>query len=235
MRRIATGLVLALACAGVARAQDSVVPPPGGIQWVPSPNYSNRSPGAVIDAIVVHTTEGSTASGAISWFQNPNSQVSAHFVISPQGAITQMVAIEKKAWHATYYNDRSIGIECVRFANSPSTWTPALMDALTSLCAWLCDAYDIPVIHPGGNAYDYPNNTFNAPGLVGHNQVQPWNKSDPGPYFNWAAFVSEVQSKIDAAYAQAATDVDVPFVVTASALNVRAGPGTNYPVVGVMP
>lgn len=165
--------------------------------WVPSPNYTNSSRESTydIDSIVIHTTEGSY-SGAISWFQNPNAQVSAHYVISPEGAITQMVKDEDIAWHATYYNSRSIGIECAGYSAQASTWTPQLLASLKQLVAWLCKKYNIPVVHPSGNAYDYPNNTFDAPGLVAHAQVQPWNRTDPGPYFPWTQFVQDVKDML---------------------------------------
>lgn len=194
-KRTVAAAVLFAALAPAAGAQ---VPEPPTL-WVPSPNYNNRPAGQVIDAVVIHTTEG-TYAGAISWFQNPASQVSAHYVISSTGEITQMVALEKRAWHATYYNDRSIGIEMAGYANDPNTWTPENIQALEDLVAWLCDQYGILVFHPTDNAYDYPNDVMDTPGIVAHAQVQPWNKTDPGPYFPWDTFIPEVQAIIDAAY-----------------------------------
>lgn len=165
--------------------------------WSASPNYtsSTRESSYDIDAVVIHTTEG-TYSGAVSWFKSSASGVSAHYVISSTGEITQMVADDDIAWHATYYNKRSIGIECAGYAGKASTWTPALLDSLEKLVAWLCVAYDVPVVHPSGNAYDEPDDTYRKAGVLAHSQVQPWNKSDPGAYFPWVSFMADVAALI---------------------------------------
>jgi VCBS repeat-containing protein len=175
---------------------------PSGIIWRPSPNYNNRPAGQTIDAVVIHTTEGSY-SGAISWMQNPNSQVSAHYCISPSGEISQLVQLSDRAWHATYYNSRSIGIEMAGFAGDPNTWNATNLGRLEDLVAWLVTQYDIPIVHPGGTAYDYPNDSYNAAGLVAHAQVQPWNRSDPGAHFPWENFVASVRLKANEAPAAA--------------------------------
>ena len=128
--------------------------------WDPSPNYtaSSREVTYDIDAIVIHTTEGIDSNGdgiysecytqAINWFKNSSAGVSAHYVISPGGEITQMVADDDIAWHATYYNKRSIGIECAGFAGKSETWTPELLGALTDLVAYLTERYAVPFRHP---------------------------------------------------------------------------------------
>lgn len=181
--------VLLLLAAGCASAPEK----PRGVLWAPSPNFNDRDPSVKIDAIVIHTTEGSVEE-AIAWFQNPESQVSAHFVIAPDGRVTQMVPLAKRAWHATYYNHRSIGIEVAGHADRASTWTPRNFKALVGLTAWLCHAYDIPAVHPAGAARSKEEG-LDVPGLVAHAQVQPWNRSDPGPHFAWPLFVGEVRRR----------------------------------------
>jgi N-acetyl-anhydromuramyl-L-alanine amidase AmpD len=160
-----------------------------------SANYTNAERTAEdIDAIVIHTVEG-TASSAITWFQNPAAKVSAHFVISKTGEITQMVEIEDVAWTQTYYNRRAIGIECEGRASDPNNWAEPMMRALVELVAWLCYTYGIPAEHPTGQAQaNTRQGRFGEPGLIGHSQLQPWNKSDPGPYFSWARLVREVNA-----------------------------------------
>jgi len=87
-----------------------------------------------------------------------------------------------------------------------------------NLVAWLAWKYDVPVVHPAGNAYDYPNDQLNVSGIVAHGQVQPWNRTDPGPYFPWDSFISNVRKIIDQA-------AQPPF--TSSAFNIgRAGTAT---------
>jgi len=50
--------------------------------------------------LVIHYTGGSSAAGTISWFQSPQSKVSAHLVIARDGKVTQMVPFNREAWHA---------------------------------------------------------------------------------------------------------------------------------------
>jgi N-acetyl-anhydromuramyl-L-alanine amidase AmpD len=158
-----------------------------------SANYTNASRTADdIDAIVIHTVEG-TASGAITWFQDPRAQVSAHFVVSKAGEITQMVEIEDIAWTQTYCNQRAIGIECEGRASDPDNWTEPMMRVLAQLAAWLCQSYGIPAEHPTGKATaNTQQGRFRKPGLIGHSQLQPWNKSDPGPYFPWDRLIRDI-------------------------------------------
>lgn len=143
-----------------------------------------------IDSIVIHTIEGS-ANAAINWFRNGQAKVSSHFVVSNKGAITQMVAPKDVAWTQTYYNRRAIGIECEGYANDPNTWTTALMSSLVHLTAWLCHEYSIPVFHPSGRA-ESKTQPFIQCGLLGHSQIQPWNKQDPGLFFDWDNFIHAV-------------------------------------------
>lgn len=86
-----------------------------GLVYRPSPNHSSRDGHAVTDMIIHYTGAGS-AKGSVSWLCNPASRVSAHYVISRQGGIYQLVDLARAAWHAgdAYLNRASIGIE---FAN----------------------------------------------------------------------------------------------------------------------
>lgn len=91
-----------------------VVLPP--LTWRESPNQSARN--TDVDLIVVHDTEGGY-DGAVSWFANSHSEVSAHIVLKEDGSeATQMVAYSEKAWHASAFNSRSIGLEMAGFAKA---------------------------------------------------------------------------------------------------------------------
>jgi N-acetylmuramoyl-L-alanine amidase len=85
----------------------------------------------------------STNAGAVRWFANRHSQVSAHIVLKEDGSeATQMVPFAKKAWHACDYNSRSIGLEMAGFAKTgygESEWRAA-----ASIVAWLLHKYQIP-------------------------------------------------------------------------------------------
>ena len=189
------------------------------MKWVASPHFNtaNRTP-ATVDAIAIHTTEGGFRRGrshaanqlrnyygTINYFRNNNRRVSAHFVIGPGGRITQMVREKDIAHTTTYYNARSFGIECAGWGGRKDTWTPQLLDSLVELCAYLCVKWDIPVVHPVGTAFDSPHSVpggdpkrprFDAPGIVGHFQVQPWNKRDPGEHFPWEEFMIRLRKRV---------------------------------------
>jgi N-acetylmuramoyl-L-alanine amidase len=95
---------------------------PAWIDWRPSPHHSSRR-GRRVAAIVYHYTAGPTQAGTVSWFQNPQSRVSAHYVIGRNGRIVQMVRLNRAAWHAGRsilagrrgVNRFSIGIEIVNW------------------------------------------------------------------------------------------------------------------------
>ncbi|NEP57688.1 MAG: hypothetical protein F6K31_11790 [Symploca sp. SIO2G7] len=114
------------------------------IAWNPSPNYTSGR-NTDIDTIFIHNTYGSFG-GTISWFQQKRSKVSAHYVISRQGKILQMVKDEDTAWHAGSrgQNHRSIGIEH-EATETERGMTPAMEKASLSLCRWLMEKYEISV------------------------------------------------------------------------------------------
>ena len=113
-----------------------------GISWHPSPNFSKRS--LPIRKVVLHNTAG-PAAGSISWLTNPASKVSAHYVVSRLGLVTQLVREEDAAWHAgdRTTNHESIGIEIEAFATATGM-TPAQDAAVASLVHWVCDRHSIP-------------------------------------------------------------------------------------------
>ena len=91
--------------------------------WKPAPdcNFSQRTD--PVSGVVIHYTEGSYA-GCISWFQNCDASVSAHYVIrSSDGQVTQMVREADKAWHARSANAYTIGIEHEAYGNIWSFFT----------------------------------------------------------------------------------------------------------------
>jgi hypothetical protein len=153
---------------------------PGRAHFIPAHygNFGNRSGGlAAIDMVVIHTVEGSY-SGAISWFRNPASEVSAHYVIRrSDGQVTQMVYDEARAWHAGSVNTRSIGIEHEGAASNAANWTDALLESSARLGAWLSNSYDIPV---------------DRDHFVGHSEVPGSFKSDPGSHFPWDRYLELV-------------------------------------------
>jgi hypothetical protein len=139
--------------------------------WRPAhrSNRTNANRGAAkIDFIVVHIAQGSY-SGTISWFQNPRSNVSAHYVVGRGGQVAQCVRNEDIAWHAGNwrYNKQSIGIEHAGFASH--RWTNRMYRSSARLSAYLCRRFNIPV---------------NRWHIVGHRRVPGVATRCPGRRFN---------------------------------------------------
>lgn len=106
-----------------------------------SPNYSSRA-GADINTIVVHYTTAGNFESTKNWFLNPDSKVSAHYIIDKNGDIYQMVKDTDKAWHARQANRNSIGIEHV--AKQGDQLTKAQEKSSIQLIQWLMAEYKIP-------------------------------------------------------------------------------------------
>lgn len=146
--------------------------------WAPA-STSNYQTGrtAAINKVVVHVTQGSYA-GSISWFQNPSSQVSAHYVIrSSDGQVTQMVRDANTAWHARSANASSIGIEHEGFVADPSWFTDSMYRSSAALTRHLTAKYGIPRTRTG---------------VVGHSEVPGNDHTDPGANWNWTYYMSLV-------------------------------------------
>lgn len=174
--RAAAVLALSLLCGGCAtlRSPDGTKP---NVQWVAAHANNFRAaqqgqPPRKIRYLVLHTVEG-TYEGCIRWFQNPQSKVSAHYVISRSGEITQMVRDEDIAFHAGNWkmNTLSLGIEHEGYAHKENQWTVAQMRASAALARWLCLRYRIPT---------------NRRHILGHVEVpRPSTHTDPGEFFDW--------------------------------------------------
>jgi N-acetylmuramoyl-L-alanine amidase len=131
-----------------------------------------------IDTLVLHYTGMRTAREAIERLCDPGASVSAHYVVEEDGTVWCLVPEERRAWHAgisfwrgrTQLNDRSMGVEIV---NPGHEWgyrpfPEAQMASLTELCLGLLARHPILAHH-----------------VVGHSDVAPDRKQDPGELFDW--------------------------------------------------
>lgn len=144
----------------------------------PSPNHDARPPGAPIDILVLHYTGMASAEEALSRLCDPVAKVSAHYVVAEDGAVHGLVPEERRAWHAGLswwrgagdVNGRSIGIELANpgheFGYRP--FPEAQMAALERLAKGILRRHPIP-----------------ARNVVGHSDVAPRRKQDPGELFEW--------------------------------------------------
>ncbi|TCD02036.1 N-acetylmuramoyl-L-alanine amidase [Erythrobacteraceae bacterium CFH 75059] len=140
-----------------------------------SPNHDARV--LPVTMVVLHYTE-MPADAALERLCDPASKVSAHYFISEAGAVTQLVAEDRRAWHAgqSYWrglrdvNSASIGIELDHpgHAGGYRPFADAQIGALLPLLARIRRTHDIPRAN-----------------VVGHSDVAPARKIDPGELFPW--------------------------------------------------
>jgi N-acetyl-anhydromuramyl-L-alanine amidase AmpD len=175
-------------------------------------NYpkGHRSP-SLIRYVVIHTIEGSYW-GAISWFQNPRSRVSAHYVVGRGGASTQMVPLNRSAWHAGngWMNTRSVGIEHEGYAHVRWTIPDADYRASARITAAILRSRVLPIDRRhviGHNEVPHPSRPGRLGGFSG--------RTDPGPYFDWARFMDYVR-----VYARGRVPPPRPFDVTVSGVGI---------------
>jgi len=160
-----------------------------GARRLPSPNCDARPEGAAIELIVIHNIslppgvfDGDAVidlfTNRLDWDAHPYYQgirrlkVSAHFFIRRDGSLIQFVPCALRAWHAgasnwrgrERCNDFSIGIELEGTDDLP--FTDAQYATLIPLLATLKTSYPIQAV-------------------VGHSDIAPGRKTDPGPHFAW--------------------------------------------------
>lgn len=143
---------------------------------VPSPNCNERL--LPISMIVLHYTGMKTAQEALDRLCDPAAEVSCHYFVDEDGTITRLVPDDKRAWHAgashwrgvTDVNSASIGIEIVNPGHDHGyrPFPEPQVEAVIRLVAHLKDMYEIT----RGN-------------IVGHSDVAPLRKRDPGELFPW--------------------------------------------------
>jgi AmpD protein len=166
----------------------------------PSPHADERPPGSGVDLLVIHAIslppgeyggpwirqffQGKLAPDEHPYFASIASlRVSSHFLIERDGTLVQFVATEKRAWHAGVSsflgrercNDFSVGVELE--GCDDDGFTAAQYDVLVALSLALQRRY--PAMLPER--------------CVGHQDIAPGRKTDPGPGFDWRRFLAQWQ------------------------------------------
>jgi N-acetylmuramoyl-L-alanine amidase len=149
------------------------------VRLQPSPNADLRPAGCPVDLLLLHYTGMPSAEAALERLADPIAKVSAHYLIDENGTVVALVPETARAWHAgvsawrgqSGLNDRSIGIELV---NPGHEWGyRAFPEPQYAACIELCRAilgrWRIP-----------------AARVLGHSDVAPERKQDPGELFDWA-------------------------------------------------
>ena len=145
----------------------------------PSPNHNERPAGQAVDILLLHYTGMESAEVALARLVDPAAQVSAHYLIEEDGTVSQLVPEARRAWHAGVarwagdgdVNGRSIGIELVNPGHEFGyrDFPEPQMASLIALSRGILGRHPIPPAR-----------------VLGHSDVAPLRKCDPGERFDWA-------------------------------------------------
>jgi len=146
---------------------------------IASPNFGARRGGRGVDMIVLHYTGCPSAESALLWMCSPESQVSAHYLVDTDGEIIQLVDEAARAWHAgaahwageTDINSCSIGIEIQNTGHLEGAPEPYPKEQIEAVIALVRDIAARRGVSPAR--------------VVGHSDVAPARKADPGEHFPW--------------------------------------------------
>ncbi|RAU22138.1 N-acetylmuramoyl-L-alanine amidase [Paramagnetospirillum kuznetsovii] len=143
----------------------------------PSPNFEPRR-SAIVDMLVIHYTGMPDGPAALARLCDAEAKVSAHYLIEEDGRVFSLVSEDLRAWHAgashwrgeTDINSRSIGIELVNPGHEFGyrAFPDAQIAALVDLSKGIVGRHPIP-----------------ARNVVGHSDIAPPRKQDPGELFPW--------------------------------------------------
>lgn len=220
-----------------------------GATTVPFRRTRNMGGALPAEYLVIHYTAGRSAAESVDWLCRPEARASAHVVIGRDGAVTQLVPFNVVAWHAGEsawegrrgLNRCSIGIELDnagrltrrggawhhwtgsprypdaevleathRNESAPSGWqlyTPEQIDAALEVAALLVRRYGLRDV-------------------LGHDDISPGRKSDPGPAFPMASFRARLFGR---------SGGEVVEHRTTTELNIRTGPGSQHPTLPQSP
>jgi N-acetylmuramoyl-L-alanine amidase len=178
---------------GASRSPTTPRPAGGGVSpadfpdvvWAPADpsnfTVATRPHDHPVEFVVIHVAQ-ETFQDTIGIFQNPSSDVSAHYVVaSADGRIAQCVHDADIGWHAGNwdYNTRSIGIEHEGWVDEPEWFTDVLYERSAVLTAHLCESHGIPKTRAH---------------IIGHNEVPDATHTDPGPLWDWERYLDLVNS-----------------------------------------
>ena len=192
--------------------------------------------------LVMHYTAATQARGSISWFLNKDAKASAHLLIDRDGTITQFAPFDVVTWHAgasewnglVGMNKFAVGIELVnggRLSRSGSAWICSVdkksvpeSDVITakhknesSESGW--QTYTEVQFQTAVEVGALLIKTYNLKDVVGHEDIAPHRKSDPGPAFPMSSFRSRVMGR---------KDNELIVFITTTEVNIREGAGTQF-------
>ena len=220
------------------------------ISYKESPNTSGKFDANLPDTIVIHFTAGSSAQSSAKWLCNPQAKASAHVVVGKKGEIIQLVPFDTIAWHAgksswdnrVGLNKYSIGIEI----DNPGRLEKRQNGFYTYFGSVIEDNLVIEAIHRNEHKPTYwcaytenqilavrdlcwlLKQTYPIETIVGHEEISPGRKIDPGPAFPLDVIRKQVLDN-DRQLEEAPDNnfSNISGVVIADALNIRSAPSAS--------
>lgn len=217
------------------------------VDFKPTPNKGGKY---IPEYLVMHYTAATTAQSSISWFLSTIAQASAHLLIARDGTVTQFAPFNIVTWHAgksqwkgiNGLNQFAIGIELVnggRLIKSGGAWQCPVDQKKVPNAEVVIAVHKNEMHESAWQTYTPAQlqaaieigallvTTYNLKDVVGHEDIAPIRKSDPGPAFPMGSFRSRTMGRHD--------DTQDEFV-TSSELNIRSGAGTAFsPLTQPMP
>lgn len=216
------------------------------IEFKQSPNTSGKFKTGMPDTIVIHYTAGRSRQSSVTTLSTPASKASAHLVVGRDEKITQLIPFDTTAWHAgqsSYegrvgFNQYSIGIEI----DNPGLLTKAGDKYLSWFGKDYPESEVIQAIHRNESTARYWHRytewqieecqkicelliaKYNIKTILGHEEISPKRKIDPGPAFPLDKFREKIFES-DRSENTEEPDVELKIgEVSASSLNIRSGP-----------
>lgn len=222
------------------------------VEFVRSPNTGGA---LAAKFLVIHYTASGPSFETAAYFAKPPAEVSAHLVVRRDGSIVQCVPFDVVGWHAgrsswidkagqsfNGLNQHSIGIEI-------ENWGP-LRRTGAGWVSWTNAAVDAGKVIEARHKYGTPDGgwetfteaqvettleaaraicaAYGIEEIIGHDDISPGRKSDPGPAWNMNSFRAKV-------FGRAAGGVATLIVRSVSGLHIRSGPGIQHPTLRPTP
>ncbi len=223
------------------------------ISFEETPNVSGPFKDGLPDTVIIHYTAGSSAESSAAWLKNPSAKASAHLVVGKKGQIIQLAPFNIRTWHAgrsawkgrTGLNQYSIGIELdnAGLLNKSgegylTSFNKKIDDANVVLArhklgteerAW--EAYTPKQIEVAEQICMALKEAYNISEILGHDDIAPTRKVDPGPAFPLVALQNSVLFGRDEDFDEPDEEILARGIVTADNLNVRSEPGIESSLV----
>ncbi|MEM6311253.1 MAG: N-acetylmuramoyl-L-alanine amidase [Pseudomonadota bacterium] len=222
------------------------------VPFLQTPNGGDPLTGDKPRFLVIHYTAGGSLSGAVEWFRNPDAKASAHLNIGQDGAIVQMQTFDKICWHAGKsrwrnvkgLNSHSVGIEVVNWGllkkSGSGGWLSHTNKPVPNDRVIMAPHKNSPGADQGWEAFEHEQYMATVaaaqalvaeygilPGdLVGHDDISPLRKVDPGPAWDMEKFRALVFGRD-----QDEWDDLLYKVNSNTGLNMRSGPGTEHEII----